>query len=209
MLFCNILLRLTVLNLILNSKNKDMKLLTKMILCLVFAGYSLLLSAQGSKKHSIGFQVNPYIDDLLFTSTSVKPVYALRYTYNVNDNLSLGPEFSGYHIIMQNLDPNFTISNFNIGAFARYSLLPRSRIKPFFELSPYYTFHSYKNFPEANFYGTLPPGKTSYFSGYIAPGITLYSKSRNVSLDLMYKFSNKQFVNGNKSVFSYRLNINF
>jgi hypothetical protein len=110
---------------------------------------------------------------------------------------------------MLNSDPNFTISNFNIGAFARYSLLPKSRIRPFFELSPYYTFHSYKNFPEANYYGTLPPEKTSYFSGYIAPGITLFNKSRNVSLDLMYKFSNKQFVNGSKSVFSYRLNINF
>jgi len=186
-----------------------MKLLTKMILCLVFAGGSLFLSAQGSTRHSIGFQVNPYIDDLLFTNTSVKPVYAFRYTYNVNDHLSLGPEFSGYHIIMLNSDPNFTISNFNIGAFARYSFLPESRIKPFFEVSPYYTFHSYKNFPETNYYGTLPPDKTSYFSGYIAPGITLFNKSRNVSLDLMYKFSNKQFVNGSKSVFSYRLNIRF
>lgn len=186
-----------------------MKLLAKLILSIVFAGYSLFLSAQGSTKHSIGFQVNPYFDDLLFSSTSVKPVYALRYTYNINDHLSLGPEFSGYNIIMLNSDPNFTISNYNFGVFARYSLLPESRIKPFFEVSPYYTFHSYKNFPEANYYGTLPPEKTSYFSGFIAPGISLYSKSRKVSLDLMYKFSDKPFVNGNKSVFSYRLNFNF
>ena len=128
-LFCNILLRLAVLNLIFNSNTKDMKLLAKMILCLVFAGYSFLISAQGSKKHSIGFQVNPYIDDLLFTSTSVKPVYALRYSYNVNDHFSLGPEFSGYNIIMLNLDPNFTISNFNIGAFARYSFRDPTRLK--------------------------------------------------------------------------------
>jgi len=186
-----------------------MKLLAKMIFCLVFAGFSLFLSAQGSTKHSIGFQLNPYINDLLFTGTSFIPVYALRYSYNVDDHFSFGPELSGHQIVMKNFEPNFISSSFNIGVYARYTFMPESRIRPFLELSPYYTFHSYKNFPDIQFYGTLPEMKSSYFSGYVAPGITLFNKSRNVSLDLMYKFSNKYFVNGNKSVFSYRLNINF
>jgi hypothetical protein len=110
---------------------------------------------------------------------------------------------------MLNTEPNFTISHLNIGGFVRYSFLPGSRIMPFGEISPYYTFSSYKNGPENVYPGMEPEGKSNYFSGYIAPGISLLNKSRNIKLDLMYKFSDKVFVNGNKSVFSYRLNINF
>jgi hypothetical protein len=77
------------------------------------------------------------------------------------------------------------------------------------EVSSYYTYHYWKNGPEVTFGEFEPNDSKSFLTGYVAPGISLFSKSRKMSLDLMYKFSNKTFVNNQKSVFSYRLNFWF
>ena len=102
--------------------------------------------------------------------------------------------------------PVYKSSNFNLGGFIRYSFLPESRIKPFFELSSYYTFYNYKNLGTG---GAETSGSDNYLSGYLAPGISLFSKSKKFSIDLFYKFSNKDFINGKQSVLSYRLNFRF
>ena len=186
-----------------------MKMLLKTILSIVFVGICLISSSQSGTKHSIGLQLNPYLDADLFNGMSVKYVYAGRYNFSIKDHITFGPELSGYHTKVLVLDPNYTYSNFNVGGFFRYTFFPTSRIRPFFELSPYYTFLSYKNGPENAFEGVAPNGKDSYLSGYLAPGITLFNKSRNLSLDLFCKFSNKMLVNNEKIVFSYRLNFRF
>jgi hypothetical protein len=183
-----------------------MKILFKTILSIVFVGFCLISSAQSGMNHSIGLQLNPYLDKSLFNGNAIKPVYALRYTFSIKDHITLGPELSGSFMRLPTAGPVYKSSNINLGGFFRYSFLEESRIKPFFELSSYYTFLNYKQHGLGT---TWTNGSDSYLSGYLAPGISLFSKSRNFSFDLFYKFSNKDFVNGKQSVLSYRLNFRF
>jgi hypothetical protein len=175
--------------------------------CLIF--FAAPVQAQNNtKKHSIGIQFNPYLDSYFFDGVYTKWVFAIRYGFNINDHLSFGPEFSGFY-----LDHSLTkFTDFNFGGFVRYALLPASRIKPFLEFSPYYSIYHYKIDPSPNWEGF--DQESTYFSGYLSPGISLFTKNRKFSLDLMYKFSitnnpEAPFANSNKSVFSYRLNFNF
>jgi hypothetical protein len=186
-----------------------MKMLFKTILSIVFVVFCLMSSAQSGTSHSIGLQLNPYLDADLFNGNSIKYVYALRYNFRIEDHITLGPELSGFYGNLRYLHPNYTYSNFNVGGFFRYSFFPASRVKPFFELSPYYTFLSYKNLPENTFEGMSPNGKDSYLSGYLAPGLSLFNKSRKFSLDLFCKLSSKHFVNNDNIVPSYRINFRF
>ena len=184
-----------------------MKILGRTILCFLLSGYCVISSSQSVDKNSIGLQVNPFFDGHLFNHEFYSPVYALRYTLGIKEHITLGPELSGFYT--KTYVDDFTTGNINFGGFFRYSFLPQSRIKPFVEVSSYYTYHYWKNFPEITLDDTEPNGSKNFLSGYVAPGITLFSKSRKISLDLMYKFSNRTFVNGEKSVFSYRLNFWF
>ena len=189
-----------------------MNMLLKTILSIVFIGFCLISSAQTGMNHSIGLQLNPYLDESLFNGNAFKPVYALRYTFSIKDHITLGPELSGSNFRRPTVGPAFKSSEINLGGFFRYSFFPESRVKPFFELSSYYTFYSYKSrlrdYSVAH-YGIDPSSSGSYLSGYLAPGISLFSKSRKFSLDLFYKFSNKDFVNRKQSVLSYRINFRF
>jgi hypothetical protein len=184
-----------------------MKNLGRTILCILISSYCVTSSSQSVGKNSIGLQLNPFLDEHLFNHEFYSPVYAFRYTWGIKEHITLGPELSGFY--SKNYVDDFTRGNINVGGYFRYSFLPKSRFKPFLELSPYYTYHYWKNGPEISYDDTEPNGSESYFSGYVAPGITLLSKSRKISLDLMYKFSDKTFVNDKKSVFSYRLNFWF
>lgn len=184
-----------------------MKIISRPILCIFFSCYGLVSSAQSIGSNSIGLQLNPYIDEFFFTGTFIKPVYAFRYTFGIKEHITFGPEISGFYVKAHVND--YTLSNFNVGGFFRYSFLPASRVNLFIEVSPYYTFHSWKNGPEDAFTGVEPNGSMSFLSGYIAPGISLFNKSKKISLDLFYKFSNKTFANDKKSVLSYRLNFKF
>lgn len=152
-----------------------------------------------TKNSSIGIQFNPY---LYSDGISKTYVFAFRYGFNIKDHLSLGPEVSGYFRHHDNI--NF--SDFHLGGFLRYTLLPTSRIRPFLEFSPYYSIFHY----EMTTLEGVENDKT-YFNGYLSPGISLYTKNRKFSLDLMYKFmiTDKPYVIFNKSVFSYRLKFNF
>lgn len=184
-----------------------MKVICRTILIILFTGICLISSSQSIGTHSIGLQLNTYVDESLFTNTFIKPVYAFRYTLGIRKNITFGPELSGFYVKAHVGD--YTFGSFNIGGFFRYSFLPASRVKPFIEVSPYYIYHYWKNGPEDSFNGAEPNGSKSFISGFIAPGISLFSKSGKLSLDLFYKFSDKTFVNGKQSVLSYRLNLNF
>jgi hypothetical protein len=184
-----------------------MKMLLKTILSIVFAGFCSISSAQNGKSHSIGLQLNPKLNAELFNGSSINLVYALRYTLSIKDHITLGPELSGNYYKEHSVD--YVASNFNLGGFFRYSLFPTSRVRLFFELSPYYTFFSYKNLPENTYEGMPPNGKDSYLSGYLAPGISLFNKSRKFSLDLFCKFSTNDFVFPPQLDLSYRLNFRF
>lgn len=181
------------------------------VLCLIGVSFiSVAGYAQDDRKsHSIGIQLNPYMDSFLFEGTFIKPVFAGRYGYNLNSNLSFGPEISGYFIHHNSDQVDFNISNLNLGGFVRYSFLPASGIRPFFEASPYFTFHHLKSGTIQTQEGTGMDVSRNSLNGYISPGVSLYTKNHKFSLDLMYKFSNSGFVNGHKSAFTYRINFNF
>jgi len=174
--------------------------------CLIF--FTSPIQAQdNTKKHSVGVQLNPYLDSYFFDGTSFRPVFAVRFGFNIKDHLSFGPEVSGYFVRLKSDQMNS--SYINLGAFVRYSILPTSRIKPFLEFSPYYTFFQYKinatqTWEEYEYSNTN-------IGGYLSPGISLCTKNRKFSLDLMYKFSinDYQLIAGKKSVFTYRFNFNF
>jgi hypothetical protein len=181
------------------------------LLCFAFLLLSAdVINAQNvNKSHSIGIQLNPYLDSHFFTGTFIKPVFAGRFAFNFGNNFSIGPEVSGYFVTRNSDQGDLDISNLNLGGFIRYSILPESRIRPFIELSPYYTFHHFKSETIQTQDGIGLESNKTYFSGYLSPGITLYSRNHKFSVDLMYKFSNKNLVNDNKSAFTYRLNFNF
>lgn len=183
----------------------------QILLCLGFLVLiSDSISAQNdSKGRSIGIQLNPYLDSHFFNGTFIKPVFAGRYSFNLDNHFSIGPEVSGYFVKWNSDQGDMNISDLNFGGFIRYSILPTARIKPFFELSPYYTFYHFNSTTIVTQEGIGMKYDKNYFTGYLSPGITLYSRNHKFSLDLMYKFSNKNFVNGNKSAFNYRLNFNF
>jgi hypothetical protein len=180
-----------------------------MFLFCLFLGLGAL-SAQGiNKRNSIGVQINPYFDSQFFNGFFIKPVYALRYTYNFNSHLSFGPEISGFYIKDLSDQTDLIISTINLGGYFRYSFMPNYRVNPFIELSPYYSLHHFKSSTIVTEDGIGKEYRNDFLTGYVSPGVSLVSKSRKLSLDLFYKFSNKSFVNDKKSVFSYRLNINF
>jgi hypothetical protein len=183
-----------------------MKLLLRTNLSIILIGFCLISSAQTGKNHSIGLQLNPYLDKSLFNGSALKPVFAIRYSFSIKDHITLGPELSGSFMRVPTVGPAYKSSNFNLGGFFRYSFFPESRVNPFIELSSYYTLYNSKYLGTE---GTEITGSDNYLSGYLAPGISLFSKSRKFSVDLFYKFSNKDFVNGNQSVLSYRLNFRF
>jgi hypothetical protein len=181
------------------------------LLCLVCLAIVVdsIHAQDGSKNHSIGIQLNPYLDSHFFNGTFIKPVFAGRYAFNLDNHFSIGPEVSGYSVKWNSNRGDLNIFDLNLGGFVRYSVLPTSRIKPFIEFSPYYTFYHFKSKTIQTQEGIGKEYDRTYFSGYLSPGITLYSKNHKFSLDLMYKFSNKTMVNDKKSAFTYRLNFNF
>jgi hypothetical protein len=176
--------------------------------CLVFIA-EVLNAQDESKSHSIGIQLNPYLDSNLSPGIFNNPVFAGRYSMKLNKHFSIGPEVSGFFVNRNAGNMDLHISRINIGGFIRYSLFPDARIRPFVELSPYYTFYHFDSKTIVTQNGIGMKYNKNYFSGYLSPGITLYSRNRKVSLDLMYKFSNNYFTNNKKSIFTYRLNFNF
>lgn len=179
-----------------------------LILLLVFISATVSISAQtpekttpsADSKNVIGIHIIPVLDASgLFSSIS----YGLRYGYKPSASLTLGAELTGS---FQALNPMpIRYSDFTVGAFARYTFFPEKRINGFLEASPFFA-HTYVR--GTSFY----PGDRIYnkFGLYAAPGISLFTKNRKLSLDLYYKFyihPGDMYYHENK--FSYKLNFHF
>jgi hypothetical protein len=159
------------------------------------------------KKNQIGIQLNPVINDQLFDTQIMNTVAALRYGYRITKNLTTGFEFSCSFPININSSQfsYFNSFEYKTGIYARYSILSERRFQIFAEASPFFS-HYWKELTSSF---DLTPYRSHRFGYYVAPGLTLYSKSKRVSFDLYYKFSNFPFSNGKKSVLSYKVNFNF
>ena len=154
-------------------------------------------------RNQIGIQLNPFIDENLIDGLIMKIVGGVRYGYKITKSILLGVEAFGDYSYFFNQSNPVHFYSYKIGLFSRYSIPAERRVQGFLEVSPYYG-HSYRS-------GTLDllEKKTDKFGVYAAPGISLYSKNKKFSLDLYYKFSTLTFINGKKSVFSYKINFNF
>ena len=184
-------------------------------LTIVFIGVLLLLSRVAvpqellktldinSTHNLIGIQFNPYLDEEFFHGLVMNTVYAIRYGYKIAETITIGAEFTGYFPYFFSLSNPVNYYNYNFGIFTRYSLWNKKRIQGFLELSTYYSYR----FQEASQYTSEI--KENKFGIYLAPGISFFSKNKKFSVDLYYKFSNLSFVNGKKSVLSYKVNYNF
>ena len=168
-----------------------------------------LFSQQTPSANSIGLQANIFLDENLYTGSTIQPLWALRYSYKLNRNITTGPEISGTRTFFRSMNIRDTKSTtMTLGGFGRYSILPEKRVSPFAELNLYY-FRSHFVPGSDPVASMLNERIINKFSGFVAPGISLKSRSSKVSLDLMYKFSPDYFINSRHSVFSYRFNFHF
>lgn len=181
------------------------------LLCLLLILASEPLNAQKSDKNKaqspylnqLGLQLNPYLDKNLVEGYLMEVVYGIRYAYNVTPNFSTGPEIAGYAPIYFKSGDNMNHFKIGVGVFARYSFFTESRVRVFTEVSPYY---SYWYREETQF---IPEKRESKLGVCLSPGLSLFSKSRKLSIDLYMKFSNLEFVNNRNFVFSYKVNYHF
>lgn len=162
-------------------------------------------------KNQIGIQFNPYINEQLLSTGGLRnmtAVSALRYGYRITKNITTSIEFSCNFPINISSGQSYHYFNsfsYRIGLVTRYSILTEKRFQLFAEVSPYFS-HYYREWTSSSDHSAY---RNSKFGYYVAPGVTLYSKSKRISFDLYYKLSNLAFTNGNKSVLSYKVNYNF
>ncbi len=160
-------------------------------------------------RNQIGIQFNPSINELSSLGLRmIQTVTAIRYGYRITKNVTTGIEFDCSFPIFINFGNQFHLYNYfsySIDFFTRYSILSEKRFQIFAEVSPLFS-HYYKELYSSS---DQTPFISDKFGYYVAPGVTLYSKSKRVSFDLYYKLSNLYFTNGNKSVLSYKVNLNF
>jgi hypothetical protein len=157
------------------------------------------------KKNQIGIQLNPYLDDNLYQRVLMKTIFGVRYGYKLSEPLLLGAEASGSLSYFFNKSNNPYFYSIRAGIFTRYSIPSGKRLQCFLEVSPYLSHY----FQEWTSSSDSSPYRINKIGYYVAPGVSLYSKSKKFSFDLYYKFSNLSLVNGKKSVLSYKVNYNF
>ncbi|MGB8490486.1 MAG: hypothetical protein WCE64_05460 [Bacteroidales bacterium] len=157
------------------------------------------------RRNQIGIQLNPYLDENLFQRILMNTIVGVRYGYKLSEPLLLGAEASVYFPYFFNKTNLPYFYSIRAGIFTRYSIPSGKRLQCFLEVSPYLS-HYFQEWKSSDDHSSLSSNKLGL---YAAPGVTLYSKSKKISFDLYYKFSNLPFVNGNKSVLSYKVNYNF
>lgn len=163
-----------------------------------------------SYKHFIGIQINPY--PMLIKGFSWDEIhayaYAMRYGYQLNMNYSLGAELSGYQIdSYQYLYKNSQSKMYQAGLFGRYTYSGVKTFNPYAEFSLYYAYST--SWSQLRLESPRISSTNHNISGYIALGTSWRLFTDRLSLDVMYKFTNQNFVNGRKHVMSYRLNFHF
>jgi len=154
-------------------------------------------------KHSIGIQLNPYLHSPFFQEHKYPTVFAVRYGYQLKNNLRFGAEFSLWH---QN-DNYAKYNTCRFGLYTRYSFLRKWNVQPFVEANGFYF-----NEKGSMFYTEGPTSVNRHgFDYFLAPGLTLYCCQKHLSLDLMFKWNHKNgtLMNMGPFEFSYRLTYHF
>jgi hypothetical protein len=151
-------------------------------------------------KSNIGFEASPFRDRQGYYGGFV---FGLRYGRNISKPITLGIESSES---VRSIYSYQQYNNFTIGLFARYSFLTEHRIQGFVEFSPFYSYRYFKGFERlAN------EVRKNTLGGYIAPGISVYTKNRKFSFDLYYDLyiHPTNIYYNHVNIIAYKLNIHF
>jgi hypothetical protein len=190
-----------------------LKLIRNIVVVVLFVVSSKGLFAQTETnarkfKQSFGTQYNyaaPSLYDYIWRGHTKRNVFAFRCGYIIYPNIIIGPEISGF--VYRNEYARLTTLNY--GGFARYSLQKVPIIRPFAEISIYYS-HYFGWYIENSINEVKNKISESVgVAGYIAPGISICMLKNRISYDVMYKFSNKELVFLKNNMISFRLNYNF
>jgi hypothetical protein len=163
------------------------------------------VSVPATQKNHVGIQYSPFYDG---NQSYIGNLFSVRYGYKISKPLIFGAELSGYFTNKnyaeggQFFDPAYTVTDhYSVSAniFIRYSIPSDKRVQIFLEVSPY----SHMNFTKP-----VELQSTDLFI-YAAPGVSLFSKNKKMSVDLYYKYSTQTFYNTSHGMLSYKLNIHF
>lgn len=168
-----------------------------------------------SKKHTFGFQLNPYLNesniDRLF-SGDLEGIYwtaALRYLNRqpYHHNFFIGFEGNVYwrnHYWVRS-------RTWHIGPLFRYEFVHYKRLTLFIETLPSINYDVVKYNQDEVPESSRPFVDSKQFSGgvYLAPGISFRSQNDRLSLDISFKVANYYFGNGKKYVPSFKISFHF
>jgi hypothetical protein len=151
-------------------------------------------------KNQLGLEISPFRDR---QGDYGGLVYSLRYGYNISQPLTLGIESSES---VRSIYGNSQYNNFTIGLFARYSFFTEKRIQGFVEFSPFYSHRYFKGLERL-----ADEVRKNTLGGYIAPGISVYTKNRKFSMDLYYDFyiHPTNIYYNHVNIIAYKVNIHF
>jgi hypothetical protein len=151
-------------------------------------------------KHSIGFQINQYYSSHYLHNNKFPTVFAIRYGYQLKNNIRFGIEYSLWHE-----DIPYYKSDINrIGLFVRYSFLRKTNFQPFVEANVFYFYQNSLYSNNGQGYQDVGGG----FDYFLAPGLTIYFLKKHISFDFLLKWNHKN-KNQFPLVFSYRFSYHF
>lgn len=161
------------------------------ILALIFLTLPLCLAQKDTvtkcrqlpHTHSIGLQINPYINSTYFRHQKFPTVFAVRYGYQLKNNLRFGGEFSLWSADI----PYYKSNIYRGGLYTRYSFLRKLNFQPFVEVDGLYYYENSK-YSANNISGQRIGGGVDYF---LSPGFTFYFLKKHLSLDVMFKWNHR------------------
>jgi len=119
--------------------------------------------------------------------------------------MTIGVELFDHTFRQSGLKGN-TIS---LGIYSRYTFLRLKSIKPFAEISAYYSTSKTIILDENLIQNGNDQFTNSKIGYYFAPGFSIKLYKSKVSLDLMLKMSTTDLINGSHFVPSYKINYHF
>ncbi len=172
----------------------------------VFSQEKTLSKSNSEYKHTIGAQINSYVnlnhisDDYDYKQN----VIALRYGIRFND-ITLGMELFDLNY----KDPTLRGNTLSFGIYSRYHFLQSKKTKPFVELNGYYAHLKTEPYGTAQFPDGSNEMKSNRFSYYMAPGISINLYKNRLTLDLMVKMSTERLITEKHFDPSYKINFHF
>ena len=171
---------------------------------------SLSASTETSKvrNHRVGFQLNPHPDGVIdWINGYYSTVWALRYGYQIQPKIMIGPEISGVDF-RTNFSDN-RVSTFNSGVFVRYEVYRFRKFGFAVEISPYLEYYKFSHTSLSVTNPGYQEGDDYRFKYFVAPVIHYGNPNAFFSFDFMWKFSHLDISKGYKSIPSIRFNFNF